>query len=72
MQKKAIVDGCFAKVRCRVWDVTEKKPIREFESTKAAANFLGLEKGQVQYIMANKRVNRTNKLGKAITIRKIS
>lgn len=69
MQKKAFAGNNFTGVKCKVYDVKKKELLGKFETISLAAKFLGLEVSQAYEIAKHKRRNRTNILGKIITIR---
>lgn len=54
---------------CKVYDVVEKKLIGTYKNMRDCANALGIRTSRVQEIVRLKSRNRTNKLGKIITIR---
>lgn len=56
----------------RVWDVVARMPIGDFETMKDAGIYCGLHPATIHGIVRRKGRNRTNKLGKLITIRPLS
>jgi len=62
----------FDKTKCKVYDVETKRVIGVFETITGCAKALGLTTSRVQETMKRKGKNRTNNLGKTITIRSAS
>lgn len=53
----------------RVYDVKTKEVIAEYPSLTMAANMLGLRKSTASGVISHRRRNKTNNLGKVITMR---
>ena len=67
--KRIGLDNEINRRKVKVYDVTNKKLLGEFESSKDAADFTGLKPSHIADIIAHKRKNRSNKLGITLTLR---
>jgi hypothetical protein len=67
--KRIGLDNEINRRRVKVYDVTNKKLLETFESSREAADYTGIDPSHIANIIAHKRKNRTNKLGLTITFR---